>query len=127
MAYYIDYSEYMSMGGIADLTVFNRNIDRACSVLDAYTYGRLENMKTIPTKVKAACRDLIEYYATNANVSEKNIASWSESAGEVSEKISYATKNSDDTEKEVRNIIFEYLWSVVDDNCTPVLYKGAAY
>lgn len=127
MTYYIEYGEYLSMGGACDLTVFQRNIDRACSVLDAYTYGRLEKMSNIPLKVKAACRDLIEYYATNANVSEKGISSWSENAGAVSESVSYESKNTEDIEKDVRNIVFEYLWTVLDDNGTPILYKGAMY
>ncbi len=127
MAYYIEYGEYLSMGGVCDLTVFQRNIDRACSVLDAYTYGKLEKMATVPLKVKAACRDLIEYYATNANVSEKGISSWSENAGAVRESVSYETKNTEDIEKDVRNIVFEYLWTVLDDNGAPILYKGAMY
>lgn len=126
MAYYIDYGEYIAMGGVCDLTVFQRNIDRACAVMDSYTYNRLENMATIPLRAKALCRDLIEYYATNANVSEKNIASWSENAGAVSESISYVSKNSEDIDKEVRNLVFEYLWNVVNDNGTPVLYKGVS-
>lgn len=126
MAYYIDYGEYTSMGGVCDLSVFKRNIDRACAVIDAYTYDRVKNMDVVPLKVKSACRDLIEYYATNANVSEKNIASWSESAGTVSESISYQSKNASDVETDVRNIIFEYLWTVTDDNGTLVLYKGAS-
>lgn len=125
MAYYIEYGEYLSMGGICDLTVFQRNIDRACAVIDSYTYDRIANMTSIPLKVKALCRDLIEYYATNANVSEKNIASWSESAGAVSESITYTSQGTEDVEKYVRNLVFEYLWNLVDDNGTPVLYKGA--
>ena len=31
---YLTYDEYSAMGGICDLTAFNRNIDRACGVID---------------------------------------------------------------------------------------------
>ena len=126
MAYYIEYGEYLSIGGVCDLTAFQRNIDRACSIVDSYTYNRVEKMSSVPLKVKALCRDLIEYYATNANVNEKEVASRSESAGAVSESISYVTKSTDDFERDIRNLVFEYLWTVVDDNGTPVLYKGAS-
>lgn len=123
---YLEYQEYLKMGGVCDETAFNRNIIRACAVIDGYTYNRIENMSEVPTKAKALCRDLVEYYATNANVNEKGVASWSESAGPVSESVSYATKVTEDIEKDVRNLVFEYLWTVVDDKGTPVLYKGAS-
>ena len=126
MAYYIEYGEYLSIGGVCDLTAFQRNIDRACSIVDSYTYNRVEKMSSVPLKVKALCRDLIEYFATNSNVNEKEVASWSESAGAVSESMSYVTKSTDDFERDIRNLVFEYLWTVTDDNGTPVLYKGAS-
>lgn len=126
MTYYIEYGEYLSIGGVCDLTAFQRNIDRACSIVDSYTYDRIKKMSSVPFKVKALCRDLIEYYATNANVNEKEVSSWSESAGAVSESMSYMTKSTDDFERDIRNLVFEYLWTVTDDKGTPVLYKGAS-
>lgn len=126
MAYYIEYGEYMSMGGVLDLVTFQRNIDHACAVIDGFTYNRVKSMSETPLKVKALCRDLIEYYATNSKVSEKNISSWSESAGPVSESVSYVAKSAEDLERDVRNLVFEYLWTVTDDNGTPILYKGAS-
>lgn len=123
---YLDYDEYIKIGGVCDLTAFNRNIDRACSVIDAYTFNRIENMAKTPEIVKPLCRDLVEYYATNSNVNEKDVSSWSQSAGPVSESVSYSAKSSDDIGTDIRNLIFEYLWTVTDDNGTPVLYKGAS-
>lgn len=123
---YLEYGEYLSLGGVCDLTVFNRNIIRASSVIDNNTYGRLKNMSNISINVKACCRDLIEYFATNANINEKPVASWSESAGDVSESVSYGTKDFETFENDVKNIVFDYLFTETDDNGTPVLYKGAA-
>lgn len=123
---YLDYDEYIKIGGVCDLTVFNHNIDRACSVIDAYTFNRISIMAKTPEIVKPLCRDLVEYYATNSNVNEKEVSSWSQSAGPVSESVSYSAKSSDDIGMDIRNLIFEYLWTVTDDNGTPVLYKGAS-
>lgn len=122
---YLNYQEYTDIGGVLDSTAFNRNIDRASAVIDAYTFNRIEKMSTVPVRAKAACRDLVEYYATNLNTNEKSVSSWSQSAGPVSESISYESKSDDDVKNDIQNIIFEYLWSTLDDNGTPVLYKGA--
>lgn len=122
---YLAYEEYTSIGGVCDATAFNRNIDRACSAIDSATFNRIHAMSEVPQRVKACCRDLVEYYATNANANEKAVSGWSQSAGAVSESVSYAAKTADDTRSDVSNIIFDYLGSVDDDNGTPLLYLGA--
>lgn len=122
---YLEYQEYLELGGVCDETAFKRNIDRACSVIDGYTYNRIEKMSEIPRRAKVLCRDLVEYFATNVNINEKGVASWSQSAGAVSESVSYDTKATEDIEKDIKGIIFDYLWYVLDDNGTPILYKGA--
>lgn len=122
---YLEYQEYLDIGGVCDVTTFNRNIDRACSIIDGYTYKRIENMKSVPREAKALCRDLIEYFANNANVSEKDISSWSQSAGNVSESVTYVQTATDEMFRSVKTLVFDYLWAVVDDNGTPVLYRGA--
>ena len=105
------------------MTAFNRNIDRVCGMLDNATYGRLEQMTEIPRQVRACCRELVEYLANN--VEQGNVSSKSQSAGGVSESVSYATKTTADVETETANIIFDYLGSVKNDNETPLLYRGA--
>lgn len=122
---YLEYGEYLSLGGVCDVTAFKRNIDRACSEIDNATYNRVAKMSDVPYRVKTCCRDLVEYYATNASVNEKNVSSWSESAGAVSESVSYETKTADDVKTDVWNIIFSYLFNQIDDKGTPLLYKGA--
>ena len=120
---YLTYGEYAEMGGICDLTAFNRNIDRACGVIDNATHNRIECMAEVPQRAKALCRDLVEYLVENNNV--KTVTSKSQSAGGVSESESYATKTADDVYGDIQNMVYDYLLNVADDKGTPLLYRGA--
>lgn len=120
---YLTYDEYSAMGGICDLTAFNRNLDRACSAIDNVTHKRIEHMKNIPSKAKSLCRDLVEYFAENSSNS-KQVSSCSQSAGGVSESESYVTKSKEDLQADVDDMIVDYLASEVDDDGTPLLYRG---
>ena len=121
---YLTYDEYSAMGGICDLTAFNRNIDRACGIIDNATHNRIEGMAEVPQRAKALCRDLVEYLARN-DITETAVTSRSQSAGGVSESESYATKTADDMYGDIQNMIYDYLLNVTDDNGTPLLYRGA--
>ena len=120
---YLDYQEYVSIGGVCDATAFNRNIDRACGIIDNATHNRIECMAEIPQRAKALCRDLIEYLARN-DTTEIAVTRRSQSAGGVSESESYATKTSDDVYGDIQNMLYDYLLNVTDDNGTPLLYRG---
>lgn len=122
---YLTYEEYTSLGGVLDTTAFNRNIDRACSTIDNATFNRIHAMAEVPQKVKACCRDLVEYISTNKTVNEKSVANWSESAGAVSESVSYTTKTEDEIQSDISDILFDYLYMLEDDEGTPLMYKGA--
>lgn len=121
---YLTYDEYSAMGGICDLTAFNRNIDRACGIIDNATHNRIEGMAEVPQRAKALCRDLVEYLARN-DITETAVTSRSQSAGGVSESESYATKTADDMYGDIQNMIYDYLLNVTDDKGTPLLYRGA--
>ena len=120
---YLTFEEYSEMGGVLDLTAFNRNIDRACGIIDNATHNRIECMTKVPSKVKHLCRDLLEYLVENNSI--KIITSKSQSAGGVSENESYATKTADDVYGDIQNIVYDYLGNEKDDNGTPLLYRGA--
>ena len=122
---YIEYQEYLGIGGICDATAFNRNIDRACGVIDNATHNRIECMAEVPQRAKALCRDLVEYLARN-DTTEIVATSRSQSAGGVSESKSYATKTADDVYGDIQNMIYDYLLNVTDDNGTPLLYRGCS-
>lgn len=120
---YLTYSEYAEMGGICDLTAFNRFSDRAFGIVDNATHNRIDCMAEVPQRAKALCRDLVEYLARN-DATEIAVTSRSQSAGGVSESESYATKTADDVYGDIQNIIYDYLLNVTDDNGTPLLYRG---
>lgn len=121
---YLTYEEYTEIGGTLDLTAFNRNIDRACGVVDTETRNRVENMKEMPRQVKACCRDLTEYLHNNSTLA-KSVSSKSQSAGGVSESESYSEKTAEDMFGDIMNILYDYLGSLTDDNGTPLMYRGA--
>ena len=121
---YLTYGEYAEMGGICDLTAFNRNIDRACGFVDLHTQSRLQSVLKVSQRAKACVRDLVEYLANNVS-NDKVIASKSQSAGGVSESESYATKTTDEMNCEMLNIVYDYLATEKDDNGTPLMYRGA--
>ena len=120
---YLTYEEYSNIGGICDLTAFNRNIDRACGIIDNATHNRIECMAEFPQRAKALCRDLVEYLVENNG--DKIVTSKSQSAGGVSESESYATKSADDMYGDIQNMLYDYLGNEKDDKGTPLLYKGA--
>ena len=122
---YIEYQEYLGIGGICDATAFNRNIDRACGVIDNATHNRIEYMAEVPQRAKALCRDLVEYLA-RYSTSDMVVSSRSQSAGGVSESESYVTKTDVELQADIDNMIFDYLMAETDDNGTPLLYRGCS-
>lgn len=122
---YLDYQEYVSIGGVCDATAFNRNIDRACGIIDNATHNRIECMAEVPQRAKALCRDLVEYLAKN-DTTEIAVTSRSQSAGGVSESESYVTKTDVELQADIDNMIADYLMAETDDNGTPLLYRGCS-
>ena len=120
---YLTYEEYTAIGGICDDTAFDRNITKATAVIDTETHKRVWDMETIPEQVKALCRDSVELYYRNST-SEKVITSQSQTAGAVSESVSYATATQEEVKKAADDLVYDYLMSVEDDNGTPLLYRG---
>lgn len=120
---YLTYEEYSEIGGILDLTAFNRNIDRACAMIDNRTQSRLECFEEIPQIVKVVCADLVEYISTNT-VEKPIVTSKSQSAGGVSESESYATKTAEDYSADLDRI-FEPLAVVKTKNGISITYRGA--
>ena len=122
---YLTYEEYAEIGGenALNLAAFNRNIDRACAMIDIRTQSRLEELEKIPQIVKIVCADLVGYIATNT-VEKPIVTSKSQSAGGVSESESYATKTAEDFMNDLDRI-FEPLAVVKTKNGISILYKGA--
>ena len=119
---YLTYEEYTKIGGTLDETAFNRNIDRACAMIDTRTQSRLVEFEEIPQIVKTVCADLIDYISVNTVA--KTVTSKNQSAGGVSESESYAVKTADNYATDLERI-FEPLYVVKTKNGISVLYKGA--
>ncbi len=120
---YLTYEEYTKIGGALDSTAFNRNIDRACTMIDIRTQSRLEAFENIPQIVKIVCADLVGYIATNA-VEKPFVSSKSQSAGGVSESESYVVKTAEDFASDLDRI-FEPLAVVKTKNGISITYRGA--
>ena len=121
---YLTYEQYKEIGGTLEKTAFERNIDRACGIVDLYTLCRLQNVSEISVAVKACVRDLVEYLASNVS-GGKSVTSKSQSAGGVNESESYATKTTAEINAEMLNIVYDYLATETDDRGTPLMYRGA--
>ena len=119
----LTYDEYQMLGGVCDLTAFNRNIDRANGIVNNATQNRISTMREVPRQVKACLRDIVEYFENN-NFNGTTVSSRSQSAGGVSESESYTVKTAEDISADTYAIIYDHLMSVYDDNGTPLLYRG---
>lgn len=119
---YLTYEEYKTIGGKLDLTAFELKITRVCAIVTNATYGRIEALRDIPKEVKELCRDLIEYLSTVEQ--NTNIKSKGQSAGGVSESITYSEK--EEQNKYINDLMYEYLASVTTKNGTSLLYRGCS-
>jgi hypothetical protein len=120
---YLTYEEYKAIGGTIEKTAFNRSIDRACGIIDNATHNRIECMAEVPRKAKALCRDLVEYLANDFG-SSKQVSNHSQSAGGVSESESFVIRSIEERAGEIDDMVKDYLLNEVDDNGTPLLYRG---
>lgn len=150
---YLTYEEYKSIGGICDESAFNRFVVRACGIIDNATQNRItsdllkdvavaeftvkygENVIDIPideitssvdVRIKACCRDLIEYLSTN-NEMQRQLSGESYSEGAITQSFSYATKSNEDGNAEVNRLLDDYLSGITTSAGVSLLYKGAAY
>ena len=121
---YLTYDEYVGIGGTLDLTAFNRNIVRASGMIDNATVCRIEKMSNVPENAKNLCRDLVEYLANDFG-SSKQVSNHSQSAGGVSESESFVIRSTEERAGEIGDMVKDYLLNEVDDNGTPLLYRGA--
>lgn len=120
---YLTFEEYSTMGGVLDETAFIRNIDRACGIIDNATHNRIECMAKVPQRAKALCRDLVEYFANDFG-SSKQVSNHSQSAGGVSESESFVIRSIEERAGEINDMVNDYLLNEVDNNGTPLLYRG---
>lgn len=121
---YLTYAEYQALGGALTQTAFNRFSARADGVIDAATKKRIVGMATMPNAAKNAAYELIGLFSQNDDTTVA-VASKSQSAGSVSESVSYVTQSAADIDEAIDRILWDFLGAVEDDSGTPLLYRGA--
>lgn len=119
---YLEFQRYLELKGRGDLNSFERNIGRACAVVNNLTFGRIKELDKIPIEVELVCRDITDLISSEASV---NVVSKSHAAGAVSESISYSAKSEEERQKDIMRIVYDYLANITTPDGVPLLYKGA--
>lgn len=137
MAQYLSYETYQDYGGTLDETTFDDLAFEAQTLIDWYTFNRLQNEDSYPEAVQRCMYKIIKL------LQEKMLAmalplstgevSGNSVAGIVSQSndgvsISYNTRSAreviDDSKKEISSYISHYLQGVMNSLGQKVLYKG---
>ena len=117
---YLSYGEYKQLGGNLDETPFNVLELRARGKVDERTLGRLKNLTSQITEVKACIFRLIEVMSNNDNKKVNNITSENTDGYSVS----YGSVTSVEETKQYDDIIRDYLLTCQLEDGTPYLYCG---
>lgn len=134
---YLTFSEYAAYGGtITDETTFNDLEFEASSVIDWYTFNRLQEEETLPEAVKRCEYKIIQYIVAQQQVSgisagtgaddsiTSNVASQSNDGVSVSYNILSAKDAVENSKEQIGQIIKQYLSTVVNSLGQKVLYRG---
>lgn len=133
---YLTFTEYQSMGGTLDETTFNDLAFEASSLIDWYTFNRLQKETTFPDAVKRCMYKLIQYITTQqqvngigVNTSDSTtggagITSQSNDGVSVSYNVLSARDVVETSKAQMGEIINQYLSAVVNSLGQKVLYRG---
>lgn len=133
---YLTYSEYTAYGGTLDETTFNDLAFEAASLIDWYTFNRLQKDTEFPEAIKRCMYKLIQYITTQqqvngigANTSVSNntgagITSQSNDGVSVSYNVLSARDVVETSKAQMGQIINQYLSAVVNSLGQKVLYRG---
>ena len=134
---YLSYDDYQNMGGTLDETAFDDFEFEAESIIDWYTFNRLQNDTEYPERLKKCVYKLIKMAQTqqaalttgegtgeDAVESTASIASRSNDGVSISYNV-MSTKDVFDTLKdEMGGAVQRYLNGVVNELGRKVLYRG---
>ena len=133
---YLTYAEYKAYGGTLDETTFNDVAFEAASLIDWYTFNRLQNDTEYPEAVKRCMYSIIKYViaqqqvsgiaSDNANNSGVNAGIVSHSNDGVSESFNILSAKDviDAGKSQIKQLVNQYLSSVVNSLGQKVLYRG---
>jgi len=117
---YLTYAEYKQLGGNLDEVPFNLLELRARGKIDERTLGRLKELPSQITEVKACVFRLIEVINNNDKKTSKNIASENTDGYSVT----YGKIESTEETKQYDGIIRDYLLTCRLNDGTPYMYCG---
>ena len=115
---YLEYSEYLSMGGKLEETKFNSAEREIKNIIDVESFNRLINETPVRKFLRYLVFDAIQRFSNYITGDGREIAS--ESAGRAS--VSYYTSVSMQTK--IRQFIRNRLQSEKDSRGIPLLYSG---
>jgi hypothetical protein len=119
---YLTYQEYIDYGGTLDETAFSRREYSVRRVVDQYTMKRVAAMAVVPENVKRLMFELMAQEEHDATVdATPQVASFNND-GYSETFVKPLTREEKDVQ--LLKTIKKYLWDVVDDNGTSLLYRG---
>lgn len=122
---YLEFEEYVNMGGKQSEQVFARFLARAEAEVDIATQGRLKAFEEIPSLVKTVVFDLVDYFSIVSSCEDKPVVSRSQSAGGVSESETYGTATTEEKQAGIKSLLYP-LQSLHTANGVNVMYRGVA-
>ena len=117
---YLTYAEYKQLGGKLDEVPFNLLELQARGKINERTLGRLKNLPSQITEVKACVFRLVEVMNNNQNRANQNITSENTDGYSVSD----GSVTSVEETKQYDDIIRDYLLTCQLEDGTPYLYCG---
>lgn len=133
---YLTYSEYQAFGGTLDETTFNDLAFEAASIIDWYTFNRLQAEENLPEAVKRCMYKIIQYVQAQQQVSgipadssanngiSGSVASQSNDGVSISYNILSASDIVSNSKAQIYQIVQQYLSAVVNSLGQKVLYRG---
>lgn len=123
---WLEYAEYVAMGGTLEDTAFVPLERKARYLINAQASGRcgarITELSALPECIKECVFELVSFISAN-DVTEKQIASESQSQGGANESLSYVTRTDAEIERQAENIIHDFFYG---GGYGHLLYKGAS-
>lgn len=134
---YLTYLEYKTYGGTLDETTFNDIEFEAQTIVDWYTFNRLQNETEFPEAVKRCVYKIMQYIQAQSSVNGigdpnsastdgvgAGVASQSNDGVSISYNILSAQAVVDNSKAEIEQTIQQYLSCVKNSLGRKVLYRG---
>lgn len=125
MAGYLTYEEYQEFGGTLPETEFEMAEFQARKRIDYWTDSRVQNMSEVPEAVKRCIMLIIKHdskFGAGAQIDNPVLASFNTDG--YSESYGSATEQAEAAEKSLRSSVWQMLYGELDDEGTPLLYRG---